>query len=277
MKNLLFTLICILIVVQLTAQDYLNATINNVAKRTVKNCFNKVDNSPDVYQVLIMPTTDDKGNITDKSNYISSYLATQLNNKLANSKQQFNVISFSELNNKTKDSLIAISQISEYKQSKDTKKTIEYFTKLMEVNNKHFFVTANYKINNDIYDIQNVRLEYNYRIMAVPEGKSFSITNKTTRSIINQKAVTMSLIPGMGQFYKQHKTKGILFVASVPILIGSGLYFNMMQQKYLTRWTDTGNQTSYNDYKTMKTMKNFMFVIGGTIYIGNLFDAYFTF
>jgi len=276
MRQITIFIFFFLTVLTAYSQNYFKATIHSVTNKTVKQCFNKVEYSATVYQVLILPCTDSKGNVTDQSNYISQCLATELNSKLANSKQKFNVISYTDLNNSVKDSLLAMSQVSEYKQSLDYKKTIEYFTKLSEVKNKHFFVTLNYTLENNLYNIQNLRLDYNYKIMDVPQGKSFTISNVSTKTVINQRAMVKSFVPGLGQFYKNNKIKGILFVSAVPLLIGGGMYFNIMQQKYLNRWISTGSQTSYNSYKNMQNFEKYMFVIGGTIYITNLFDAYFT-
>ena len=88
------------------------------------------------------------------------------------------------------------------------------------------------------------------------------------------KATAMSIIPGLGQIYKDQKLKGFIFMGTEALLIAGIIYSNHMYHHYVKI---NDNSPSYfgNQMTTFKELRTFCIIGAAGLYVYNLFDAAF--
>lgn len=250
------------------SQDVETTTIKYAAKKTAKEMTENVLNYNKTYQVIVMPFTTCENNIDTEGEKFSKKIASNINELLNGSTPKFNVISYYELNNQTIDSIKKITTIHGYQKSSD------YWEQLSEINNVHFFITGCYCVKDNYFNFENIRIDYNSTLKNVPENESFSIANVSAKKVINQNALYRSIIPGIGQFYKERKVKGFIFITTVPLFLSTAYVMGVLQNKYEKKYSSNPTQPLNDKIELFKSLKKFSYLTLGTVYAINLIDAY---
>jgi hypothetical protein len=120
--------------------------------------------------------------------------------------------------------------------------------------------------------------------------QNYSLDFKTPK----EAAIYSTVFPGLGQFYAEKETKGILFLTTeITALAGSFVFNSEMKrfnQKYKTYIQDYNNAKSteeaiharnninhtYTDIETAETIRNIFIGSAIIIWIYNIFDAYYS-
>lgn len=91
---------------------------------------------------------------------------------------------------------------------------------------------------------------------------------------------SMSIVPGLGQFYADQPGKGIIF-GSLGLAAGAGTlysYFNYQAKSKAYHDLERGSDeydSRYNDYKTAAKYYNYSLAVFGAVYLANWIDVLF--
>lgn len=96
-----------------------------------------------------------------------------------------------------------------------------------------------------------------------PSFDEFEINNH-----YNGTALTMSIVPGLGQIYKGQKTKGYVIMGGEVALIASGIYFECERHRRAKKGELWHNKTA-----NFRDLRNVAFGAAAALYIYNLIDA----
>lgn len=128
---------------------------------------------------------------------------------------------------------------------------------------------------------ENVDMTYDYTLYqlyavsanatgTIPAYDDFSYSRK-----YNASAVVMSIIPGMGQFYKGQTTKGLCFLGGDIVFAATTLYCEHKRREHIQNSKDHPDVgASYRSKaKSWRTMRNLAVGCAAVTYVWNLFDA----
>ncbi len=119
------------------------------------------------------------------------------------------------------------------------------------------------------------QFEY-YQLYAISERDSVPVFDdfELTRTY-NQKALALSLIPGMGQIYKGQKAKGYVILGTEAVLVTSTIAFQI-EKRYCRRkakeYPEVGDSWKSKE-RSWRQMRNLCIGLAGGLYVYNLIDA----
>lgn len=128
---------------------------------------------------------------------------------------------------------------------------------------------------------ENVDMSYDYtlyQLYAVSSnagGNEPAFDDFTLTRTYNAKALALSIIPGLGQFYKGQDTKGYCFLGGDVVFAATAVICDMKRRDHLQNARDHQDVApSYRSKaKSWRTMRNLAIGCAAATYVYNLFDA----
>ena len=113
--------------------------------------------------------------------------------------------------------------------------------------------------------------------IVTPQFEYFNDCYPTKSSIGTNSFFRSLIIPGWGQFYKGHTTKGFLFLTGTVGLIGTAIYSQGKYTDYFNKGDASRNSYERDEYfdraDKWKNIRNITGIAGIALYAYNVFDA----
>lgn len=126
---------------------------------------------------------------------------------------------------------------------------------------------------NNTYQFEFYQLYAISKKDSVPMFDDFELTQTS-----NKKAMLLSLIPGMGQLYKGHKTKGYVILGTEAALVTSAIVFQIKAHHYgrkAPKEPEVGDSWRSKS-RGWRQMRDLAIGLAGGVYVYNLIDAAIT-